>query len=87
MIRRLGLAAASLTLAGATVLLGAGTALADPPNGGCPSGGGWFLVPLSSVDPETYGDRGNLHDQNGDGFVCAKSHEDGSWTVKDNTNQ
>ena len=87
MIRKLGLAAASLTFAGATVLLGAGPASAGPPTGGCPSGGNWFIASLSVVDPVVFGDRGNLHDQNGDGYVCAKSHEDGSWTVKDNTNR
>ena len=86
MLRKVGLSAATFAFAGATVILGAGAAVAAPPNGGCPSGGGWFEAPLSSVDPVVFGDRGNLHDQNGDGIVCAKSHEDGSWTVKDNTN-
>lgn len=85
MFRRIAVSAATMTFAGATVLLGGGTALADPPNGGCPSGGGWFLTTSDATMPGF--DKGNFHDQNDDGLVCAKHHEDGSWTIKDNTNQ
>jgi hypothetical protein len=87
MIRKLGLATASLTLAGTTVLLGAGTASAQPPIGGCPagSGAGWTLVEITETLPI---DRGNFYDQNGDGMVCQLDNpgNPGSWTVKDNTN-
>ena len=75
------LATASVTGA---VLLGAGTASAAPPTGGCPSGDAWFVVPIEATIPDF--DRGNFHDQNGDGLLCARSHEDGSWSLKDNTN-
>jgi hypothetical protein len=90
MIRKLGLATASLTLAGATLLLGAGTASAQPPIGGCPSGDGWNLVPIEFTIAE---DVGNFHDQNGDGWVCQRDNPGLSftnpftvWTVTDNTN-
>ena len=84
MFRRIAVSATTMTFAGATVLLG-GTALAAPPNGGCPSGGGWFLTDTFLTIPGF--DKGNFHDQNDDGLVCAKQHEDGSWTIKDNTNR
>ena len=84
MLRRFATATATATFSGAILLLGTGTAAADPPNGGCPSGGGWSLVYTWEIIPGL--DKGNFHDQNGDGLVCQKWHKDGSWTVKDNTN-
>jgi hypothetical protein len=71
------------SLAG-SALLAAGTASAAPPTGGCPSGDDWFLVSTESTIPGF--DRGNFHDQNGDGQLCAHAHKDGSWSLKDNTN-
>jgi hypothetical protein len=84
MLRRLATATAAASFSGAILLLGAGTAAAAPPTGGCPSGGDWSLVPIEFTIPGF--DKGNFHDQNGDGYVCQKSHKDGSWTLKDNTN-
>ncbi len=61
----------------------------DP--GGCPQGGGFFLLPADFIIDEL--DNGNFHDQNGDGLVCVKvnkgqTEKNGniSFTVKDNTN-
>jgi len=61
----------------------------DP--GGCPQGGGFFLLPTRFIIDEL--DNGNFHDQNGDGLVCVKvnkgqTEKNGniSFTVKDNTN-
>jgi hypothetical protein len=88
MMRKLAAVAATVALAGSTLLVSAGAASAGGggggPVGGCPQGGGWFLISTSQIFPDI--DKGNFHDQNGDGFACAKAHKDGSWTVKDNTN-
>jgi hypothetical protein len=80
---KIATALATASLAG-SVLLAAGPASAAPPTGGCPSGDDWFLVPIGATIPGF--DRGNFHDQNGDGQLGAHSHKDGSWTLKDNTN-
>lgn len=83
-----GLAAAA---AAAGTLAFSGTALAQPPVGGCPSGGGWGLVTTGFVIPRL--DNGNFKDQNGDGLLCARLNpgqtaKNGvpSYTIKDNTN-
>jgi len=82
--KKIAAVVAATSLAGSAVVLSAGGASAAPPNGGCPPGGGWFIVPIEATIPGF--DRGNFHDQNGDGQVCAKQHKDSSWTLKDNTN-
>lgn len=84
MRKKIAAVVATASLAGSVAALVAANASAAPPNGGCPKGGGWFLVPLDATIPGF--DRGNFHDQNGDAQVCAKPHKDGSWTLKDNTN-
>jgi hypothetical protein len=80
---KIAAALATASLAG-SALLAAAPASAGPPVGGCPSGGDWFMVSITFTIPGF--DRGNFHDQNGDGAVCARSHKDFSWTLKDNTN-
>ena len=76
-----------------------GAASSDDPVGGCPkgtfnvphpAGGGWTLMPVTSVIPGA--DRGNYKDRNGDGWICqrfvigqSKKHGFGVWVVKDNT--
>jgi hypothetical protein len=79
--------AASTAIAVAVVFAPAAGA---QPVGGCPSGDSWNLVGL---DETLDRDVGNLHDQNGDGFVCQRDnrglsmkHDATTWTVKDNTN-
>jgi hypothetical protein len=84
MLHRVASVTAAAAFSGAILLVGAGTAAADPPTGGCPSGGDWSLVSVQATIPGL--DHGNFHDQNGDGYVCQKWHKDGSWTLKDNTN-
>jgi hypothetical protein len=80
---KLAAVVATASLAG-SALFAAGPASAGPPVGGCPSGDSWFVVDIISTIPGF--DRGNFHDQNGDGLLCAHSHTNGSWTLKDNTN-
>jgi hypothetical protein len=82
--KKLAAIVAATSLTGSAVVLFAGGASAAPPTGGCPRGGDWFLVPISATIPGF--DRGNFHDQNGDQQLCARSHKDGSWTLKDNNN-
>jgi len=65
------------------------TVSADPV-GGCPKSGGWFLVIESAtiICKAPPCDVGNFHDQNGDGYICAKESPGrvGAWVVRDNNN-
>jgi hypothetical protein len=55
------------------LVVGAGVASADPPEGGCPKYGGWSLVPTALL-PERHGDD---HDENNNGLVCMRRECDG----------
>jgi hypothetical protein len=81
-----GLLVAGMVGAGLVGLSGA--AFAD---GGCPSGGDWFLAPTGFAIDSL--DNGSVQDQNGDGLACFKvnkgqsdKHQALSFTWKDNTN-
>jgi heme A synthase len=84
--------AAGLLVAGLTMgtMVGlSGAAFAD---GGCPSGGDWFLASTGFAIDSL--DNGSVQDQNGDGLACfkvnagqTKKHDEvSSFTWKDNTN-
>lgn len=92
MIMRMRALAGGVVVAG--LLAAGGAALATPAyaDGGCPSGGDWFLASTGfAIDAL---DNGNVADQNGDGLACFKVNQgqtkkhDGvlSFTWKDNTN-
>jgi hypothetical protein len=66
-------AMAAVTFSGVALVLGAGAASAEPPEGGCPKYGGWSLVPTALL-PERHGDD---HDQNNNGLVCLTRECDG----------
>jgi heme A synthase len=81
-----GILVAGLTMG--TMVGLSGAAFAD---GGCPSGGDWFLAPTGfAIDAL---DNGSVQDQNGDGLACFKvnkgqsdQHQALSFTWKDNVN-
>jgi len=91
-MRRAKLAAIAVASAAVAVVFVSPAGAADPV-GGCPSGGSWFLEPISNAIPAL--DNGNFGDQNGDGWGCAfivnpgqtAKHGEDSWTWKDNTNK
>jgi hypothetical protein len=72
--RKTAAAAAALAVTGAALTLGAGVALAEPPEGECPSD--WIHVPIELIIPD---DEDRIYDRNDNGFVCLKWYKDGPF--------